>query len=159
MNIQKIKEQISAKNVAEYYGYAVKNNKMQCPMHKDKTPSLSFKDGRFKCFSCGIGGSSIDLCMFIFGLSLIGSCEKLNNDFGLGLNFKSQTPKERVANDKLRKQRYMDNKLVENFKLWERSQFNRLCKIIHILEKYKTMYAPKDPTEKWHELFCCWRES
>ena len=23
-----------------------------------------------------------------------------------------------------------------------------------MLEKYKTVYAPKDQTEKWHELFC-----
>ena len=44
-----------------------------------------------------INADTIDLCMSIFGLSLIESCEKLNSYFGLGLNFKSQTPKQMIA--------------------------------------------------------------
>lgn len=36
---------------------------ISCPFHQDKTPSLSIKNNRFKCFSCQESGDSIDLYM------------------------------------------------------------------------------------------------
>jgi KaiC/GvpD/RAD55 family RecA-like ATPase len=45
---------------------------VSCPLHEDKTPSMSCDDskGLWKCFSCGLGGTVIDLHMRINGMSV-----------------------------------------------------------------------------------------
>ena len=49
-------------SIAEEYGIKVKGNKMVCPFHEDKDPSLSFDDekGYFNCFGCHIKGDIIE---------------------------------------------------------------------------------------------------
>jgi archaellum biogenesis ATPase FlaH len=45
---------------------------VSCPLHEDKTPSMSCDDakGLWKCFSCGMGGTVIDLHMRIHGMTV-----------------------------------------------------------------------------------------
>jgi len=49
-------------SIAEGYGIKVKGNKMICPFHEDKDPSLSFDDekGYFNCFGCNVKGDVIE---------------------------------------------------------------------------------------------------
>jgi hypothetical protein len=49
--------------LAESYGIQVKRNTMLCPFHDDKHPSMSIKDNRFRCWSCGWKGDAIDFVM------------------------------------------------------------------------------------------------
>ena len=151
--INTIKETLTAKEVAEFYGVGIKNNKAECFMHTDKTPSMSFKNAGFKCFSCGIGGSCIDLCMNLFSISFIEACKKLNNDFRLGLNFGKQSLKEFRENTRLQRQWDLDKKLVENYEKWEQETFIKLCDYLRLLEQFLTEYAPKNMGQCLHELF------
>lgn len=63
-----------AKNMLESYliscGINTKH-KFHClnPTHKDEHPSMSYKNNRVKCFSCGFGGDIFDVVSLQYGLS------------------------------------------------------------------------------------------
>ena len=58
--------------MARRLGISVRGGKAKCPFHNDQTPSLSFKDGRFKCFGCDASGDAIDL---VVKMRHVGSAE------------------------------------------------------------------------------------
>lgn len=70
MTIHDIKD-IPILDVARRLGIEVIGQKANCFAHEDSNPSLSFnrQDNYFKCFGCGIGGSSIDLVKHRFGVT------------------------------------------------------------------------------------------
>ena len=55
-----------------------------CPFHADKTPSLCIDSNKqcWHCFSCGAGGSAIDLVMKIRDVGFREACETIERDFG-----------------------------------------------------------------------------
>lgn len=59
-----------------------RNNKICCPIHREKTPSLSIdlKRNKWHCFGCGIGGDAIDFIREIKGFNYIEACKYLNID-------------------------------------------------------------------------------
>ena len=61
MNYTQIRQEVNIEEVARWLGIHVKNGKARCPFHNDQTPSLSFKEGRYKCFGCDAFGDAIDL--------------------------------------------------------------------------------------------------
>ena len=70
MEITAIKEQLTLANVLHYYGLkADKTNRICCPFHEDKTPSLQvyYKTQTCYCFSsnCRTHGKSMDVIDFI----------------------------------------------------------------------------------------------
>lgn len=70
MEISAIKSRLSIATVLHYYGLKPdKNNKMCCPFHEDKTPSMQiyYKTQTAYCFSsnCKTHGKSIDVIDFI----------------------------------------------------------------------------------------------
>nr|WP_297706768.1 CHC2 zinc finger domain-containing protein [uncultured Butyrivibrio sp.] len=83
----KVKERVTAIDAFRYYGIAVNNKGMCCcPFHNDKHPSMKV-DNRYHCFACGADGDVIDFVSNYFGLSIIDSVKKLNEDFFLGIEF------------------------------------------------------------------------
>jgi hypothetical protein len=56
-------------DVAERLGLEVRrrgaNGTVRCPVHEDRSPSCSLRPQGWKCFSCGAGGSAIDLVMAV----------------------------------------------------------------------------------------------
>ncbi len=56
-------------SVVEQFTGNVRNMKIPCPSHADKTPSLHIYEqtNTWKCFSCGKGSSVIDLVMIFLG--------------------------------------------------------------------------------------------
>ncbi|HEX8575386.1 MAG TPA: toprim domain-containing protein [Flavobacterium sp.] len=70
MTIQEIKQQLTLATVLHYYGLrGDKNNKLNCPFHPDKTPSMQlyYKTQTAYCFSsnCKTHGHSLDVIDFI----------------------------------------------------------------------------------------------
>lgn len=70
MEITKIKQQLTMADVIKYYGLkADKQNRLKCPFHDDKTPSLQlyYKTQTAYCFStnCTTHGKAIDVIDFI----------------------------------------------------------------------------------------------
>jgi len=86
MNVfQAVKENVTARQAAEQYGFEVKHGGMMCcPFHDDKNPSMKV-DKRFHCFGCGEDGDAIDFVGKLFSLKPKEAAEKLANDFGISL--------------------------------------------------------------------------
>ena len=84
-----VRTAVTARQAAERYGlqFDRSGRRARCIWHSpDRHPSLSFKDGYCHCFSCGGGGSSIDMTAKLFGLSPLDAAKRLNEDFRLGLD-------------------------------------------------------------------------
>lgn len=88
MNFEKIKS-LPIDQVAQWLGLSTdKNNKIRCfnvaaHKHGDIHPSLSLdlSKNRYKCFSCGVSGSNIDLTMGYRNLNLKEAVEELRKIF------------------------------------------------------------------------------
>ena len=70
MEISEIKQKLTLSEVIKHYGYkADKQNRINCPFHDDKTPSMQlyWKTHTAYCFSsnCKLKGKSIDVIDFI----------------------------------------------------------------------------------------------
>jgi hypothetical protein len=61
-----------------------------CPLHEDKTPSLSadISKGLWKCFSCGQGGTVIDLQMRVAGMTCKDAMFALAEKAGIAIDEK-----------------------------------------------------------------------
>ena len=72
-----VKQSVSTREAAAFYGIKVKRNGMACcPFHDDKNPSMKV-DQRFHCFGCGEDGDVIDFTAKLFDLSPKEAAEKL----------------------------------------------------------------------------------
>ncbi len=82
---------ISILEVAQRLGAQLKRTgvtyKTLCPWHEDHSPSLTLynngSENRCHCFSCGNGGSVIDLVMQHEGWSFAEACQWLSKEFGI----------------------------------------------------------------------------
>lgn len=96
ISTKQVMQEIEIRDAIERYtGCIFKHGKISCPFHTDKTPSLSVKNGRFRCWSCGASGSVIDFVREMFGLSFVDAVKKLSEDFGVpvdGLDDSSYRP-------------------------------------------------------------------
>ena len=87
-----IKNRVNIRQVVEYYHEPVnRNHKVHCPMHQDKTPSLSVdeKKNMFNCFSAGCEFAG-DPISFVAGIKKVDNLEAakiINHDFNLCLDF------------------------------------------------------------------------
>ncbi len=81
-----IRSTLDIEDVAERYGVEVKRGKACCPFHSDRTPSMSFKNGRYKCFGCGESGDAVDLVAKLYGMTLHEAAARLNADYNLRLD-------------------------------------------------------------------------
>ena len=81
-----VKEAVTARNAAEYYGIKVGRNGMAvCPFHPDKNPSMKL-DKRYHCFACQADGDVIDFTSRLFGLSSKEAALKLAEDFSISFD-------------------------------------------------------------------------
>lgn len=83
---QEIKDAVSVKEAASFYGLKVRRNGMCCcPFHNDKTPSMKV-DRRYHCFGCGEDGDVINFVQKLFGLDAKEAAFKLIDDFQLNID-------------------------------------------------------------------------
>ena len=118
MNLfNQIKEQVTARQVAESYGLTVGRNGMACcPFHDDKHPSLKVDNG-FYCFGCGEKGDAIAYVAKLFGIYQYEAAIKIADDFHLSINH-SYNP---YVNEKLNKKIQDRNRVLdikERFQKW-----------------------------------------
>lgn len=95
-----IRDCVPAVEVAHRYGmeFDRTGKKARCIFHDDHDPSMTFKDGRFRCWSCGAAGDSLDLTAQLFGLTVTEAARRLNEDFRLSLEiYREPTTEERRA--------------------------------------------------------------
>ena len=80
-DFQKIRQEIPIEEVARWLGIEVLSGKAKCPFHNDQTPSMSFKEGRFKCFGCDASGDAIDLVARLKNVSATEAAQKITEVF------------------------------------------------------------------------------
>ena len=138
-----VKQSVSTREAAEFYGIKVRRNGMACcPFHDDKNPSMKV-DQRFHCFGCGEDGDVIDFTAKLFDLSPKEAAEKLAQDFGL--IYDSQAPPRR---------RYVRQKNeAQKFREDRQRCYRVLSDYYYLLKKWEADRSPRTPEEEPHPRF------
>ena len=138
-----VKQSVSTREAAEFYGIEVKRNGMACCLfHDDKNPSMKV-DQRFHCFGCGADGDVIDFTAKLFDLSPKEAAEKLAQDFGL--IYDSQAPPRR---------RYVRQKTeAQQFREDRQRCYRVLSDYYYLLKKWEADNSPRTPEEEPHPRF------
>ena len=138
-----VKQSVSTREAAEFYGIKVRRNGMACcPFHDDKNPSMKLNEEYFYCFGCGATGDVIDLTARLYNLSPKEAAEKLAQDFGL--IYDGQAPPRRYVRQKTETQKFQENR---------DHAFRVLADYFHLLRKWETGYTPKTPEAPMHPRF------
>lgn len=144
-----VKEAVTARSAAEYYGIKVGRNGMAvCPFHPDKNPSMKL-DKRYHCFACQADGDVIDFVAKYFNLSVKESAEKLAEDFSVPYEkYQSYNKTKDYQKPKQKKQ------TLDQFFHEQQIRFFRVYSdYFHLLKKWKVEYAPRIEDDDWHPLF------
>ena len=120
-----VKEAVTARSAAEYYGIKVGRNGMAvCPFHPDKNPSMKL-DKRYHCFACQAEDFSVPY-------------EK----------YQSYNKTKDYQKPKQKKQ------TLDQFFHEQQIRFFRVYSdYFHLLKKWKVEYAPRIEDDDWHPLF------
>ena len=138
-----VKQSVSTREAAEFYGIKVSRTGMACcPFHDDKNPSMKV-DQRFHCFGCGADGDVIDFIAKLFNLSPKEAAEKLAQDFGL--IYDSQAPPRR---------RYVRQKTeAQKFREDRQRCYRVLSDYYYLLKKWEADRSPRTLEEEPHPRF------
>ena len=74
---------LPCEGVAQRLGLTIKRHKALCPFHDDHTPSLTFKNSKFRCWSCGASGDSISLVQKVLGKEFLDACRWLADEHNI----------------------------------------------------------------------------
>ena len=138
-----VKSSVTPRMAAERYGLHVSRNGMvRCLFHEDTTPSMKLYDDHYHCFGCQVSGDVIHLTAKLFGITGQEAAKKLAADFGVQ---KEQTEGKTSV-------------LAKLSRFQEQAEQERLCvrvlrDYLHLLEEWRTKYAPKTPDEMPDDRF------
>lgn len=123
---EEVRQRISALDAARFYGLDIdRHNRTLCLFHTDHHPSMTFKHGRYRCWTCGARGSSIDLAAKLLNLTPWEAVRRLNNDFRLGLPLDRPPTKEEQRVIQHRAQMSEAHAYFENWRSGFIDQLNR----------------------------------
>ena len=147
---EQVKNQVTARSAAEFYGIRVGRNGMACcPFHDDHTPSLKL-DRNFICFGCQEKGDVIRFVERLFGIRPIDAARKLITDMSLSIATASARRKTRTHAPPVQRERVSTS---EQFNTLETYYYMVLSKYRARLKEQKNRYAPKNPDEEWDPRF------
>lgn len=144
-----IKEQVSTRAVAEYYGHRVnRNGMMRCPFHDDKRPSMKV-DQNFICFGCQEKGDVIDFAARLFGMTPYDAAGKLIADMGLTVTAENRPDVQPGTRQRAKRERLEQ----KQFEQAVSRIYNLYCDYFRLLNEWAEEYAPRSPDEDLHPLF------
>ena len=145
MNVfEAVKPNISTRQAAEMYGIKVNRNGMAvCPFHNDKNPSMKV-DKRFHCFASQADGDVIDFVSRLCGLPCKEAAMKLADDFGISYDSRHKPTVRPHLREPTAEQLYQKE---------EARCYRVLTDYFHLLRRWETQHAPKQPDDVWHPLF------
>ena len=159
MNIfQKMKERVTARQVAERYGLKVSRNGMACcPFHNDKHPSMKI-DRNYYCFACGAKGDAVNYVAILFGLSQFEAAKKINEDFALGIPIGKQEVRKKREPEVRKKEKVPTKEermqfVQKKIDKWARYAANVLLRYLRWMEFWNEFYKPESMEAEWHPLF------
>lgn len=140
------REAVPAEEAARFYGLDIKpNHTACCPFHADDTPSLSFKNGFFRCFGCGAHGDAIDYVVMYLGLKPLDAVKKLDSDFSLHLPIDAEQTREDREAMRARARELKDER---EFREWKEEQQTRMA-IVFRLGREALMREDQNELEVW----------
>ena len=157
MNIFKaVKDAISTREVASFYGIRISRNGMCCcPFHNDKHPSMKV-DNRYHCFGCGEDGDVINFVGKLYGLSSYDAAVKIITDFNLGIPITNKgiatTTTKPVTSLDTKSNSYNTQRAFQEYK---RDALFLLHRYLDFLHKAERDFAPASPEdlEQLHPFF------
>lgn len=154
----RIKAAVTTMDACSRYGVEVNRAGFaRCPFHSEKTPSMKIYKGDrgWHCFGCNRSGSVIDLTMGLFNLPFLAACEKLNEDFSLGLDIgKPMTRTQKIAANKEAWERQKKKQEIEQQHRVLIDEFNAAIRQVKQCEEAIDAKAPADGDAEWDEAFC-----
>ena len=154
---QKVKESISALDVADMLGWEVRHGRCQCPLHGGHDFNCRLYPGNkgFYCHVCKRGGDVISLVQEYYGTSFKDTIAWFNATFNLGMDIDSPLSQEAVKQaENALKMRERERE----FRKWkEMMRFDLALtadKIVEILEEQRDINVPKTADEAWNMDFC-----
>ena len=140
-----IRQHITARQAAEYYGLKVSPKGMACcPFHEDKHPSMKIDTGFF-CFGCGaMGSDATGYVAKVFGLSQIDAARKLISDLHLPIEAgypdaeSARAAREQWKRQERERQRSVREKL--RFNRWCGERINELKKAMQLAERIQARF-------------------
>ena len=145
MNVfEAVKGNVTTRQAAEMYGIRVNRNGMAvCPFHNDKNPSMKV-DMRFHCFACQADGDAVDFVSRLYGLPCKEAAMKLADDFGISYDSRHKPTVRPHIREPTAEQLYQKE---------EARCYRVLTDYFHLLRRWETQHAPKQPDDVWHPLF------
>ena len=134
-----VKANVTPRMASERYGLRVSRSGMvRCLFHDDATPSMKLYDDHYHCFGCQATGDVIHLTAKLFGVPDAEAANKLAEDFGI--------------------QREKTSVPAKLHRFQEQAEQERLCvqvlrDYLHLLEEWRTKYAPKTQEEAPDDRF------
>ena len=134
-----VKAEVTPRMAAERYGLHVSRSGMvRCLFHDDATPSMKLYDDHYHCFGCQATGDVIHLTAKLFDVPDAEAANKLAADFGI--------------------QRDKTSVLAKLHRFQEQAEQVKQCvrvlqDYLHLLEGWRTKYAPKTPEEAPDDRF------
>ena len=134
-----VKANVTPRMAAERYGLRVSRSGMvRCLFHDDATPSMKLYEDHYHCFGCQATGDAIHLTAKLFGVTDQEAANKLAEDFGI--------------------QREETSVLAKLHRCQEQAEQEKQCvrvlqDYLHLLEEWRTKYAPKTPEEELDDRF------
>lgn len=149
MNMFKeIKDAVSVRDAASFYGYTVgRGGMMCCPFHDDKHPSMKV-DTRFHCFGCGADGDVINFVQMLFGLDAKQAALKLAGDFRIPVDIWKPPDVIKVKKTRERRQSLNERFQKNKIRFWK-----TITDYYQLLLRWREQYAPASPDEEWDERF------
>ena len=133
-----VKNRIDLQSVMEHYGtHFNRTGSALCPFHSDKHPSLTIKNERFKCWACGASGDMFDFVQNLYGDSFLEAIERINKDFGLGINTNLKSPKSNKTIATAQRQKSAREELKKA----------RRAKVLELTEKHRIAFKNGDYEE------------
>lgn len=139
---------LDMEKVLSKYGVKTSRGMFCCPFHGDKNPSAKAYDKTYHCFTCNCTGDLIQFVEDYFKLDFKEAMQKLNLDFGLGLDsFKVNINKIR----EIKQQEYLKDKKEKEIK----NMTKRFCFLCDLRNMYKNLYyelKSKISTKNWENI-------
>lgn len=138
---EQIKSVITMEDVINKYGIKHNGTMFHCPLHKDKNASAKFYDNSFYCFSCNKTGDLIQFVQLLYNLSFKEAMQKINVDFGLGLDNNTKIDKNKILEierkrkeEELAKKRKTENyiRLADQYREL-RHKIDKQLKLVNII--------------------------
>ena len=152
--ISDIKERVPMQALLERYGIQLdRKGKALCPFHKEKTPSFGLYGQRFHCFGCGASGDIFDFVMMQEGISLPAAMEKIDTLFGLGLQGRKMTVRQRQNLREEERRRKAARKIEEKKEEKWKSAYFECADRFREAEKDVADLSPKTMEEPLSDAF------